>query len=360
MPSITQVAQHLEDKYLKYATKHNQENIKHAIHIYRDRRNVPRNIVEKAVMALYLPSAFGRVGKKGKLGKAEEIYEDFVSRYQDDNSYPTDLVRSWRYTDKLQDRQDRLKGIKRNYQLRVVLFTQARKQDPNKEPFQQDEAAEQIIQKRSRKYDRAKHKGLLQYWTGHLTVKAFSDRFISQQKGKLTKRRTNDFKLLYRICMTDGNFKERELKTPGYVDGKYIVNWTVTGGGVKQDAAADPQETRKHASGDKVAIQFKYCSTQLGLSKRTFRDALQKGRHHVSECWINALYDNYEHTLLRTDKKKNLITRETILEVLGRTEEDLKEGLTINEVLPFFEKYKLKLRVYEASTTSSTDTTPRC
>ena len=74
-------------------------------------------------MALYLPSTFGRVGKKGKPSKAEEIYEDFVSRYQDDNSYPTDLVRSWRYTDKLQDRQDRLKGIKRNYQLRVVLFT---------------------------------------------------------------------------------------------------------------------------------------------------------------------------------------------------------------------------------------------
>ncbi|MFM7982045.1 MAG: hypothetical protein ACKPKO_22270 [Candidatus Fonsibacter sp.] len=59
----------------------------------------------------------------------------------------------------------------------------------------------------------------------------------------------------------------------------------------------------------------------------------------MSECWwINALYDNYEEALLRTSKKKNLITRETILEVLGRTEEDIKEGPTIKEVLPFFEK----------------------
>ena len=66
-------------------------------------------------------------------------------------------------------------GIKRNYKLRVVLFTQARKQDPNKKPFQQDEAAEQIIQKRLRKYDRAKHKGLLQYWTGNRGVKASGD-----------------------------------------------------------------------------------------------------------------------------------------------------------------------------------------
>ncbi|MFM7989462.1 MAG: hypothetical protein ACKPKO_60125, partial [Candidatus Fonsibacter sp.] len=64
----------------------------------------------------------------------------------------------------------------------------------------------------------------------------------------------------------------------------------------------------------------------------------------MSECWINTLYDNYEQTLLRSDKQKNLITRETILDVLGRTEENIKEGLTIKEVLPFFEKYKLKLR----------------
>ena len=49
----------------------------------------------------------------------------------------------------------------------------------------------------------------------------------------------------------------------------------------------------------------------------------------------------------RTEKQKHLKTQATILEVLGRTEEDIKDGLTINEVLPFFEKYKLKLRVYD-------------
>jgi hypothetical protein len=36
---------------------------------------------------------------------------------------------------------------------------------------------------------------------------------------------------------------------------------------------------------------------------------------------------------------------EKILQVLGRTEENIKDGLSIKEVLPFFEKYKLKLRV---------------
>ena len=40
------------------------------------------NTAENVVMALYLPSAFGRVGKRGKLGKADEIYEVFIRRYQ--------------------------------------------------------------------------------------------------------------------------------------------------------------------------------------------------------------------------------------------------------------------------------------
>ena len=162
-------------------------------------------------MALYLPSAFGRVGKRGKPGKADEIYEDCVSKYENIDMYPPDMIRTFRYVDRLRERADRLKGRRRTYQLKVVLFTQARKQDPTKAPFKQDEAAERMIDKRSRKYERAQHKGLLQYWTGDLEVKAFSDRVISLLKNKLIKRGTNEFKLLYHICLTDNNFKEREL-----------------------------------------------------------------------------------------------------------------------------------------------------
>ncbi|MFM7987969.1 MAG: hypothetical protein ACKPKO_52515 [Candidatus Fonsibacter sp.] len=57
--------------------------------------------------------------------------------------------------------------------------------------FTQDEATERRIEQRQRKYERAKHKGLMQYWTGYLTVKAYNDNVISQQKEKLTTRGTN-------------------------------------------------------------------------------------------------------------------------------------------------------------------------
>ena len=83
------MAQNLDKRYLKDAPKANQEKSKRSIQIYKDRRNVPNNIVQKAVMALYLPLACGRVGKRGKPSKAEEIYADFVSEYQYDRNYPT-------------------------------------------------------------------------------------------------------------------------------------------------------------------------------------------------------------------------------------------------------------------------------
>ena len=66
-----------------------------------------------------------------------------------------------------------------------------------------------------------------------------------------------------------------------------------------------------------------------------------------NECWINSIYDCYHDTLLRTDKKRNMITRATILEVLGRTEDNIKQGLTVDDVLPFFVKDKLMLRVFD-------------
>ena len=80
MPSVIQVAQNLENTYLNGAPKANREKIERVIQIYRGNKNVTRHIAEKVVMSLYLPSAFGRVGKRGKPGKADEMYDEFVSR----------------------------------------------------------------------------------------------------------------------------------------------------------------------------------------------------------------------------------------------------------------------------------------
>ena len=112
-------------------------------------------------------------------------------------------------------------------------------------------------------------------------------------------------------------------------------------------ARVDPKKAAMRAAGDKFAIQFRYSSTELDLNKSTFRAALHKSSHRQNECWINALFEHYGETLLRSDKSKNMITRKDILKIIGKTEENIQDGVTIQDMMPFFVKYKLRLRVYD-------------
>ena len=346
MPNVSSRVKALERRFLAFAPKRQQEKIKKVLDIYKERQNIPFLTVQNTVLALYSPTILGPRSS----GKAEQMYENFLSKYQDAAAYPVDHVRAMNPAERRKEMQERMQG-KRSYQLNVILYTQARKMEPDDKrglPAQDAEADLSKIQRQAlrRSLQKKKHKGLLQFWKGTLDVVGYAPTIFEEQKWKMTDRGTKEFRKLYTICMTDKNFQNREMTAPGYLDGIYLLDWTDKGK-VRGGPGGDPAASRKRAAGEKVAIQFRYCSNTADLSKRTFREALQKGSHHVSECWINTLYDNYEQTLLRSDKQQNLITRETILEVLGRTEENIKEGLTIKEVLPFFEKYKLKLRVYD-------------
>ncbi|MFM7979271.1 MAG: hypothetical protein ACKPKO_08140, partial [Candidatus Fonsibacter sp.] len=117
--SVSPISQKLENKYLNNAPRANREKIKNVIQIYK-KRNVTINNAEKVVVALYLPSGFGRVGQQGKLGKADEIYEEFLIIYQDTNV----------------EQRERRSGIQMNYHLRMVLWPQAKKHDPDRDPLQ--------------------------------------------------------------------------------------------------------------------------------------------------------------------------------------------------------------------------------
>ena len=45
--------------------------------------------------------------------------------------------------------------------------------------------------------------------------------------------------------------------------------------------------------------------------------------------------------------QRYVITREKILDTIGRTEENIQDGLTIDDILPFFQTHKLRLRVFD-------------
>ena len=278
------------------------------------------------VLALYSPSLLG-------MDKVEKMYENFLSKYQNEEKHPQDWTRGMTAKEKLEERRDRLLGVKRTYQLNVILLTQEKRLQPKKaDKLDKEPLIDQIALPTGTKGMKTKRlKGMVQVARLNLTVKAYNSKVLELLRWKLATRGTKEFRQIYPICVTDKDFGERERKVPGYIDGVYLLDWTLIGKqaktGVQEEPteAKDPKISRKRANGDKVAIAFTYCSYQIDTKKPSFKDALHKGEHRASE----------------PDKTKNAITREAILEVLGRTEDDIKGGLTIEEVLPFFQKYKL-------------------
>ena len=103
----------------------------------------------------------------------------------------------------------------------------------------------------------------------------------------------------------------------------------------------------KNRDGEQIATYYHFATTELDLEANTFKDAIAKGIYVRDECFTNSIHDFYGDNLLRADKKRNVITRPSILATVGKTEENAKEGLSIEDVLPFFEKHRLQLRVYD-------------
>jgi hypothetical protein len=133
-------------------------------------------------------------------------------------------------------------------------------------------------------------------------------------------------------------------KKEGYIVGYYLLRYNEKE--LKPATPHNPTKT-KLKNAQKLAINYRYTHTEVDLSKDTFKKALDNKNYVVNECWLNTLYDFYKDTLLSPTKQRYRITRQTLLEILGKTEDNIKEGLTVEEVLPFFVKYKLKLRVFD-------------
>ena len=55
---------------------------------------------------------------------------------------------------------------------------------------------------------------------------------------------------------------------------------------------------------------------------------------------LNTSYDSYKDTLLSLSER-NVITRESIFQIINRKEDNIKNGLPLEEVIPF-----LKIRIY--------------
>ena len=76
---------------------------------------------------------------------------------------------------------------------------------------------------------------------------------------------------------------------------------------------------------------------KLILKFDTLQEAIEIKNYIKNECWINTIVDFYGSTLMSANKRKH-VTREIILKDINKTEENIKDGVSVKDIIPFFQE----------------------
>jgi hypothetical protein len=140
---------------------------------------------------------------------------------------------------------------------------------------------------------------------------------------------------IVKVMKTDKNFKE--VYARNYIDAVYIMDYDL----IPTKGKSRPLD-KQLRNQENISIYHRYVETHVDLAYDNLREAIENKNYIENECWLNAITDHYKN--LFQHKK---ITRETILQTINKTEDNIKHGISVNEILPFFETYGIQLRVYD-------------
>ena len=100
---------------------------------------------------------------------------------------------------------------------------------------------------------------------------------------------------------------------------------------------------------NKISMFNPYISTQIDLTASSYGEMMiKKGKKN--ECVFNAILNLYEIKLK--------ITREKLMKIIDINEDTIKNGVSIQQMKPFFIKYKIPYRIYDALIKKLDDYTP--
>jgi hypothetical protein len=141
-----------------------------------------------------------------------------------------------------------------------------------------------------------------------------------------------EFKFGIEMFKTDDEFKSFYLEKGSYLDAFKIFSVDSID---TSKSKHNPLSKKLKDAAQKISIHNKYIETKLNTSFNTFKEALTNPHYVNSECWLNTSQDVYGDTL--SSKKRQVVTRAKILEVIGKTEEPVTDGVSVHDVMPFFE-----------------------
>jgi len=152
----------------------------------------------------------------------------------------------------------------------------------------------------------------------------------------------NIWKQIISIMYTDAEFSKYYDLRVSYINAVYIGRVER----IKNRRSSYNPLDENLRDATKQSIYYRYIETNVYMNADTFKEAIENKNYIENECWINTIYDFYKDTLL-SDKRRKHISRETILNDIGITEETIKHGISLNKIVLFFQKYNLQLRVFD-------------
>ena len=161
---------------------------------------------------------------------------------------------------------------------------------------------------------------------------------------KITKKfDKNLFKKVFKLLQRDALVKSDLL---GYVDAFIIYSATQVDSTEEEFDLGD--EPLKDTSN--ISIWNYYHETLVDPTHETVEEAIKSKHYREDECWINALLEKYEGTELTREKRGKLaktLSRNKILEILDKTEEEIhREGISTIQMQPVFQFFNIPVKIY--------------
>jgi len=277
--------------------------------------------------------------------KTKKIYDDIISKYGEAQSVTGRL-----------DRETNSKA-KKTYSVTMILFREPDEGDSKAKTVSinvdagskaqkrkiVEQAEDDIKQLRKQK----SYSKLKQFYIGSFDIRLSKSEYdyLDGQTDSLIMRGDNkEFGRVTKM-LADRNVifgHLMDVKGNSYLKAIYLMNLSNSD---TKGRAFEPKKA-KNRDGHKMSCYYMYISTELDLSATTFKEAIEKQNYRSNECFLNSIYDHYHDSLLK-DNHRNAITRQTLLDIIGKTEDQVKEGLSIEDVMPFFERFRLSLRVFD-------------
>ena len=108
-------------------------------------------------------------------------------------------------------------------------------------------------------------------------------------------------------------------------------------------------ETQRNLKdGNEKGMYHYTINTELDIDAEYFIEAIEDQGHTSGECWINLMIDHYKDTLMSQNKwESKRLTREKILKLMNKTEEEFKEhGASVEDMKAVFEEFRLSVRLF--------------